>query len=74
VLAPVRDTDGQLRKERLSDLALVPVIAVKGVLELEVKIRLTGAFYSRGGSCNISRKVAGLAEVFGDQPDRFGSV
>jgi len=64
--------DGQLGEERLACFALVEVAAVKGVLELEVEIRLAGAFYSRGGGFDISGEVAGLAEVFGNQPDRFG--
>jgi len=40
VPAPVGHADRQLSEERLAGFAPVPVAAVKGVLELEVEIRL----------------------------------
>jgi len=39
--APVDHADRHLSEERLAGFAPVPVAAVKGVLELEVEIRLT---------------------------------
>jgi len=74
VPAPVGHADRQLSEERLAGFAPVPVAAVKGVLELEVEIRLARAGYTRGGGLDISREVTGLAEVFSNQPDRVQSL
>ncbi len=71
VPAPMSNADGKLREERLARFTLVPVAAVEGIFEFEVKVCLARATNARRSACNIGREVSGLTEVIGYHADGF---